>query len=124
MKNRNKIIFWISTGLLSAQMLLAAGMYIFNHAAIQEAFTSLGFPTYLIYPMAASKILGVLVLWFSPSEPLREWAYAGFFFNFLLAAGAHLNVGDGEAGGAIIALVLLLTSYFSGKAMRGQAVLA
>lgn len=29
-----KIVFWVSTGLLSVMMLMSAGMYLFKHADI------------------------------------------------------------------------------------------
>jgi hypothetical protein len=65
--------------------------------------------------LAIAKIAGVITLLTRFHSTLKEWAYAGFFFNFLLAAGAHLSAGDGEAGAAFVALVLLLTSYFLEK---------
>ena len=112
---RDRTIYYIVTALLSLMMLFSAGMYIFNNEAIQEAFTKLGHPTYIIYPLAALKILGLVAIWTRASNWLKEWAYAGFFFNAVLAAAAHLSVGDGEAGGAIAAIVLVLVSYFMGK---------
>lgn len=110
-----KIAYWISTGLMSLLMLFSAGMYIFNNAAVQEAFTSLGYPTYIIYPLAIAKILGLIAIWSNLSKPLKEWAYAGFFFDFVLAFLAHLMVNDGQFGAAIMALFLLFVSYFSWK---------
>ena len=86
-------------------------MYIFNTVEVENAFNALGFPVFLIYPMAAAKLLGLLAIWFRKSKVLTEWAYAGFFFNTLLAIGAHINVNDGEFGGALVACVLLLVSY-------------
>lgn len=96
-------------------MLFSAGMYIFNNEAIVEAFTKLGYPTYIIYPLAVAKILGLITLWFINNKTLKEWAYAGFFFNVVLAFFAHFMIGDGEQGGALIGLVFLLTSYYFGK---------
>lgn len=113
--NKTKIAYWVSTGLLSALMLMSAGMYIFNHEAITGAFTTLGYPTYLIYPLAIAKILGLLAIWVDKSKALKEWAYAGFFFDFVLALAAHIAVGDGEFGGAVMALVLLAISYSTWK---------
>ena len=106
--NRDKIIYWIATGLMSALFLFSASMYIFNNAEIQGAFTALGFPVWVIYPLAAAKILAVVAILSRRSKLLAEWAYAGLFFDSLLAMGAHLNVGDGNAGGAIMAIALLL----------------
>ena len=112
---RNKWIHWISTGLLSLMMLMSAGMYFFNNAQVSEIFTSLGFPTFIIYPLAIAKVLGLVAIWTRKSKMLLEWAYAGFFFDFILAMSAHLVVNDGQFTGALIALVLLATSYISGK---------
>lgn len=110
-----KIINWISTGLLTLMMLMSAGMYIFNHGEMSVSFLALGFPVYVIYPLALAKILGLVAVWSNLSKTLKEWAYAGFFFNFSLAVSAHLMANDGEFAGAAMALVLLFTSYFSWK---------
>ncbi len=112
----NKIIYLISTGLLTALMLMSVGMYIFNYEMISATFTKLGFPTFIIYPLAAAKILGLIAIWTKKSNTLKEWAYAGFFFDFVLAAAAHININDGEYLPALVAIVLLLVSYnFEGR---------
>ena len=110
-----RIIYWIATGLLSLMMLGSAGMYIFNHAEVAKIFTSLGYPTYIIYPLAIAKILGITAILTKKSKWLKEWAYAGFFFDFLLALAAHLNAGDGGFVLPIVALILLLTSFYMDK---------
>ncbi|EAR02888.1 hypothetical protein FB2170_06355 [Maribacter sp. HTCC2170] len=93
-------------------------MYFFNHGEVVKAFTALGFPTYIIYPLATLKVLGLIVILTNIGGNLKEWAYAGFFFNFVLAFFAHVMVSDGEQFGALMALVFLLTSYFLGKRVR------
>ncbi len=108
-------MYLISTGLLTALMLMSAGMYFFNNEMVSETFERLGYPIYIIYPLAIAKICGLLVFWFSKSIVLKEWAYAGFFFDFVLALAAHIMVRDGEYLPAIVALVLLVSSYFSFK---------
>jgi len=112
MKNKNLLIFRIVTGLLSALVLLGASQYFFNHDMVKGMFENLHFPVYLIYPMGIAKISGVIAIWFSTSNRIKEWAYAGFVFNFLLAISAHLNVADGEFMGGLIALILTIVSYF------------
>ncbi len=107
---KNKIIYWISTGLLCLMMLGSAGMYLFNYEEVSGLFKGFGFPTWVIYPLAVAKILGVIAILTKASRLLKEWAYAGFFFDFLLAIGAHLAIGDGEHWGAVVATVLLLVS--------------
>ena len=115
---RNKIIFYASTGLLSALMLFSAGMYFFNHDMVVEMFTSLGYPPYIIYPLGIAKILGVIAIWVRKSPALTEWAYAGFFFDIVLALTAHLMVQDGAHGTAVVALILFTASYLSGKRLN------
>lgn len=114
MKNP-RLIYRISTGLLTAVMLMSAGMYFFNHDAIAQTFTNLGYPTYIIYPLAIAKILGLVAIWTNQSRSLKEWAYAGFFFDFVLALSAHLAVQDGEFVPAMVAIILLFISYFCWK---------
>lgn len=111
----NKIIFYVATGLLTALMLLSVSMYLFNHEEMVKVFTSFGYPTYIIYPLAIAKILGLITLWFFQKKSIIEWAYAGFFFNFVLAFFAHYMIGDGEQMGALMALVLLVVSYVFSK---------
>lgn len=110
-----KIIYYISTGLLTLLMLFSAGMYLFNNAEVATMFTSFGYPTYIIYPYAIAKLLGLVAIWFLGNKVIKEWAYAGFFFAFILAFFAHVMIGDGEQMGAVVAMVLLVTSYITNK---------
>lgn len=107
----NKIIYWTSTGLLSALLLMSSGMYLFKNADIQQAFQSFGYPTYLIYPLVVAKVSAVIVLLTQKKNLIKEWAYAGLFFEFVLAFFAHYMISDGEQMGAVLALVLLAISY-------------
>lgn len=108
-------IHWASTGLLSLFLLLSAGMYIATRDDVEIVFSDLGFPSWLIYPMAIAKIAGVILLLSKFSESLTEWAYAGIFFNLLLAVGAHVAVNDGQFIPAFVGIVLLMASYFTWK---------
>jgi hypothetical protein len=111
----NKIVFYVSTGLFTLLMLFSASMYLFNHEEIVQMFTGFGYPSYIVYPLAGAKILGLVALWFFQKKRIVEWAYAGFFFNVVLAFFAHYMIGDGEQMGAVIALVLVMTSYIFSK---------
>lgn len=117
--NAAKIIFWIVTGLLCLMMLGSAGMYIVNYDSVKTIFESLHYPTYIIYPLAVAKILGVIAIVTNYSKWLKEWAYAGFFYDFLLAASAHYFSGVPSPFLAIAALALLIVSYILDKKVRG-----
>lgn len=111
--DKAKITYYVSTGLLTVMMLGSAGMYIFNHEEVAATFASLGYPAHIIYPLAAAKLLGLLAIWTNVSPFLRNLAYAGFFYDFVLAAMAHITAGDGDAAPAIVAIVLVAASYWS-----------
>ncbi|MEO6590548.1 MAG: DoxX family protein [Pyrinomonadaceae bacterium] len=114
-----KIIFWIVTALLCLMMLGSAGMYIVNHESVAMIFENLHYPTYIIYPLAIAKILGVIAIITNFSKNLKEWAYAGFFYDLILAASAHYFSGVPSPLGAVAGLVLLFVSYILDKKVRG-----
>lgn len=113
-----KIVYWIFTALFSLLMLYSATMYFTQYEMVKGFFEHLGYPVYLIYPLAILKIIGILVIVTNYSKTLKEWAYSAFFFEILLAFFAHYMVKDGEQGGAVIAMILLLCSYFLNKKVR------
>jgi hypothetical protein len=115
MEKRNKIIYWIATGLLSTLMLISIVMYTFKNGEVRETFALLGYPGYIVYPLALAKLLGLIAILTKKSALLKEWAYAGFFFNLLLAVSAHTMVGDGEGIPAEVGIILLLVSYIYDK---------
>lgn len=108
---KNKTIYWVVMGLLSAMVLMGAGMYFFNTPMVNDMFSQLGFPTYLVYPLGAAKVLAVIAILSNKHRLLRELAYAGLFYTFILAILAHVMSGVGSFVGAFIALVLLVASY-------------
>ncbi len=110
-----KIVYRVSTGLLTIIVLMYVGNSIFNNEMFSKRFAALGYPTYLIYPLTIAKILGLIAIWSNRSKALKEWAYAGFFFDFILAMLAEIHAVDGEYISSPLALVFLLTSYIFGK---------
>jgi len=117
--NFEKWIFLISTGALTLLMCFSAGMYFFNYEMAAGFFTALGYPTYIIYPLATAKILGLIAIWSNWSRSIKEWAYAGFCFDFILAWVAHINADHGFFQLAGVALVLLFVSYIYDRKHRG-----
>ena len=113
-----KILYWASTCILTLVMLFSVYNYFFNHQAIADFYINMGYPTYLIYPLAIAKLLGLVAIWGNFSRSLKEWAYAGFFFNTILAFFAHYMISDGQHMGAVIAIIAVLLSYFTGKTIR------
>ena len=108
---KNKIIFWVSTGLISLMMLFSAYAY-FTSPEMEANFKHVGFPDYFRIELAVAKIIGVIVLLIPAPKMIKEWAYAGFGITFISAFIAHSAVGDPISGRVmpLVALALLAVS--------------
>jgi hypothetical protein len=115
MNKRDLWVYRISTGLMSLMFAGGGITYFAMNEMVTGTFTGLGFASFIVYPLGAAKILGVVAILTNKSATLKSWAYAGFVFVTLLAAGAHLNVGDGQFAPPLVALVFTLVSYVFGK---------
>ena len=111
-----KIIYWIVTVMMCLLFLFSAGMYFTKYEMVKGFFQTLGFPTWIVYPLAVAKVLGVIAVLSRQSKMLKEWAYAGFFFDAVLATTAHYMAGHGLLGLSSIAIFLVLVS----RALDGQ----
>lgn len=82
---RDKWIFWITTGFI---VLFDGVMPAFTSQSemAKEGLRSLGYPDYFGVMLTVFKVLGAVVLIF-PQFPnrIKEWAYAGFAFDFISA---------------------------------------
>ena len=115
---RDKIIYWAATGLLTLLMLFSTYNYFFNYDMVAGFFKFLGYPTYLIYPLAIAKLLGLIAIHTKLSNTLKEWAYAGFFFDTVLAFYAHYAT-DGGYEAALGGMVLVVVSAIYDKKVFG-----
>jgi peptidoglycan/LPS O-acetylase OafA/YrhL len=106
------VIYWLSTGLISAMMLFAAGAYLTHRPAVMAAFAHLGYPPYFANLLGIAKLLGVVALLWPRGRRIKEWAYAGFGITFIAAFVSHLVSGDGaKALFPVVAMFLLVVSY-------------
>ena len=110
--NYKKIGYWVLTGLMCALFLFSAQMYFFNTEMVKGFFTSLSFPTWVVIPLAIAKVLGVIAVLTNKVSILKEWAYAGFFFDVVLATAAHSDAGHGLMGMSFWGIFLILGSRF------------
>lgn len=113
-----RIIYWVTTLALCVIMLYSATMYFVKTEAIKGFFESFNYPTYLVIPLAVLKILGVGMILWRQNKWLTEWAYAGFFFDLVLATAAHHHAGQSIIGFSLYGLIAIFPSYFLGKYLR------
>ncbi|UII23376.1 DoxX family protein [Fulvivirga ligni] len=110
-----KIIFWVTTTLIFLFEGVVPALTSQTEMA-KEGISHLGYPLYFGNALIVFKVLGALAL-IIPAVPKRvkEWAYAGFAFDFIFACISHWAV-DGfsfEAIFPLIVLAILMTSYYT-----------
>ena len=86
--------YWVTTMLGPASFVIGGFLGITRDPQMLGTLHHLGYPDYFATISGAWKILGALAV-VAPGLPrLKEWAYAGFFFELSAAAASHAAVGD------------------------------
>jgi uncharacterized membrane protein len=109
---RDKIIYWVSTGLIAAGMLLSAFMYLTQNPELMANFNALHFPVYFVTILGVAKLLGAIALLVPLWSRVKEWAYAGFVFTFVGAIWTHLATGTPWIAPLVFLGVLSVSYYF------------
>lgn len=118
---RDKIIYWVTTGLVAASGLMSGVMYLTKNPQVVDGFKLLGYPYYFAVILGIAKLLGAVALVLPLWERIKEWAYAGFTFVFLGATLTHIATSTPWVA-PFISLLVLLASYLFWK--RAYAVVA
>lgn len=109
----NKIIFWTATILIFLFEGVMPALTSQTELA-KEGVRHLGYPDYFGNALVVFKIIGSLIL-VIPQLPKRvkEWAYAGFTFDFLFASISHYAIDgfDFQTIFPLIVLAVLMVSY-------------
>lgn len=84
---RTNILYWVFTGLFGAFMIFTAiPNILMDEASVALISTQLGYPKYMIPFLGVAKTLGGIMLFIPGFPRLKEWAYAGLFFDLVGAA--------------------------------------
>lgn len=120
MRRRDKIIYWIATGWLSLGMTSTGVVQLIRMEEEVAMITRLGYPAYIVTLLGIAKLLGVVAVLIPRFPVLKEWAYAGFFFNMVGALYSHLVAGSASAElfGPTLLLVLTGVSWYFRPADR------
>lgn len=90
---RNRIIFWTSTALFCAFMSTSTIPNILSAPEWVAVFKQLGYPSYMLPFIGIAKLLGIIALLVPGFPRIKEWAYAGMFFDLTGAVYSGLSVG-------------------------------
>ena len=80
---RTHITYWIVTGLFAAFMLFASVPDVMKSDEAVKFITDLGYPEYFVVFIGIAKVLGVIAILIPGYPRIKEWAYAGLFFDLL-----------------------------------------
>ncbi|MBK6375253.1 MAG: DoxX family protein [Saprospiraceae bacterium] len=119
-----KILFWTTT------------IIIFLFEGVMPALTSqtelakegirhLGYPAYFGMALVVFKVVGTIILILPQvSARIKEWAYAGFGFDFIFASISHFAVDgmDFQSFFPLIIFGILIVSYVNYHKLRGAGV--
>ena len=119
-----KILFWTTT------------IIIFLFEGVMPALTSqtelakegirhLGYPAYFGMALVVFKVVGTIILILPQvSARIKEWAYAGFGFDFIFASISHFAVDgmDFQSFFPLIVFGILIVSYVNYHKLRGAEV--
>ena len=104
-----KVAYWISTGIASAGLLFSL-IYLTGSEQVVSGFAKVGYPQHLRIVLGIAKPAAAIILLLPGLGLLKEWAYAGATFAWVMACIAHYSAGDGpQVWGEPLTLLVLLT---------------
>lgn len=106
-------IYWIGAILTSIWFGASGFFEITGNPLVWGITQQLGYPAHFIYILGVFKLSGVAVL-LTPGKLLRlkEWVFAGIFFDIIFAFGSKLAVlGLPATLDAVIAFIMVSVTY-------------
>ncbi len=107
------IAYWLFTVIVAFELATGALWDLLRIEYVRVVLTHLGYPLYLLVILGVWRVPGALTLLVPRFPRLKEWAYAGAFFDYTGAAASHLFAGDraGQWIGPLIFAGFTLTSW-------------
>ena len=99
-----KIAYWVSTAIV-AVMLLGSLSYLTGNEQVVSGFAKAGYPQHLRIVLGIAKPVAAVVLLLPGLALLKEWAYAGVTFAWVMASISAYSSEPGMIW--IVPLVLL-----------------
>jgi len=103
--------YWVCTVLLVFFMLPGGIFQVLRAPQSVAGFAKLGYPVYFVVLLGVWKILGSLAIVWPGFPLLKEWAYAGIFFD--LTGAAVTNAATGAWWHVAAPLVIIAILYGS-----------
>jgi uncharacterized membrane protein YphA (DoxX/SURF4 family) len=111
--------YWVTTGIIA--LLIGSGgiMQVMRLPDAVAGIARLGYPLYFIVLLGVWKVLGTLAI-LAPRLPrLKEWAYAGIFFDLTGASVSH--AASGSSAGNVVGPAILAVVVIASWALRPES---
>jgi len=117
------IAYWTTTVLGPASFVIGGVLNLTQSEQVVAAMSHLGYPLYFASILGVWKLLGAIAIVVPGFPRVKEWAYAGFFFDLTAAAASHAAVGDSSADviAPLVFLALVAASWTLRPASRKLA---
>ena len=119
-----KILFWTTTIIIFLFEMVMPALTSQTELA-KEGTRHLGYPAYFGMALVVFKVVGTIILILPQvSARIKEWAYAGFGFDFIFASISHFAVDgmDFQSFFPLIIFGILIVSYVNYHKLRGAGV--
>jgi hypothetical protein len=114
------IAFWTTTLLGPTSFAIGGVLHLQGGPQVAATLAHLGYPLYFASILGLWKLAGAIAITVPGLPRLKEWAYAGFFFDLTAAAASRAAVGDSAADIAapLVFLALVIASWALRPASR------
>lgn len=119
---KTRIIYWVLTIIFAGFMALSAIPDALLVPDAAKFMSHLGYPDYFTHFIGVAKLLGAAAILIPSFKLIKEWAYAGLFFD-LIGATYSTSMVDGVQIAMVITMVLLFAfgigSYLYNRKVYG-----
>lgn len=92
--NTKAMAYWATTGMVVLAMFSGGIAELTHRPQTIDGMKQLGYPIYFVMILGVWKLLGSFALVVPGFPRVKEWAYAGIFFNMTGATVSHLVCRD------------------------------
>lgn len=103
---KTKIIYWVATILFAGFMIFSAIPNVMLEPDATKFITGLGYPEYFIPFIGVAKLLGSIAILIPGFKTLKEWAYAGLFFDLTGAFYSLIKVNGFDPSMMVMVLII------------------
>ena len=121
-----KIWYWVTTLIFAGFMIFSAIPDVMETKEAVDMITGLGYPKFFVAFIGVAKLIGAIVILIPGLNRIKEWAYAGLFFDLfgatysaIAVAGFHVSILF-----MVLPISFLFISYFLWHKITGKTNLS